>query len=116
MLDVNTDTAFGTKILDAIAMRARVAMHNLVNKNTPGYKRYVVLFEDDLREAMKNGGDFEDVHPRMVRDESGGPEDNTVSEYEELALLEKTRALHEIFSRRLGGYFHGINKAIRGRV
>ena len=41
--------------LDAAALRARVAMHNIANQNTPGFKRYVVSFEERLAEAHADG-------------------------------------------------------------
>ncbi len=115
MFDPVSDTAFAHRVLDAIAMRMRVAMHNLTNKNTDGYKRYVVHFEDELRNALENGSDFKAVHPRITRDESGGPGVNNVSEFDEMAIMEKTRALHEIYSKRVGGYFRSVNRAIHGR-
>ena len=116
MIDVGQETAFTHRVLDAISARSKIAMHNLANKNTPGFKRYVVRFEDQLREALKEGGDFREVKPVVERDESGQPGVNNVTEFDEVAIMEKTRALHEIFSKRMGGYFKSVNKAIRGRA
>ena len=116
MIEAGTDTAFTHRVLDAISLRSKIAMHNLANKHTPGYKRYVVHFEDALREALSDGGDFRKVQPRVERDESGRPGVNNVVEFDEVATMEKTRALHEIFSKRMGGYFNSVKKAIRGRA
>jgi flagellar basal-body rod protein FlgB len=115
MIDLGQDTAFAHRVLDAASVRSKVVMHNLANDSTPGFKRYVVEFEDELREALSAGGDAGDVFPRVSRDESGAEGVNNVSEFEEMAVLEKTRALHEIFTKRIGGYFTGMNKAIFGR-
>lgn len=115
MFDPGSDTAFAHSVLDAIATRMRVAMHNLTNKSTVGYKRYVVHFEDELKNAIESGGDFKAVRPRITRDESGGPDVNNVSEFDEMAIMEKARALHEIYSKRVGGYFNSVNRAIHGR-
>ncbi len=116
MIEVGQDTAFSHRVLDAIAMRSKVAMHNLANKNTPGYKRYVVRFEEQLREALEDEKGFREVRPMVERDESGSAGVNNVSEFDEIAIMEKTRALHEVFTKRIGGYFSGVNKAIRGRL
>ncbi len=72
MIDLDRDTAFSEKVLDAMAVRARVAMHNIANQNVPGFKRYQVQFEDLLRDAGGAGKPLEDVEPVVTRDESGG--------------------------------------------
>lgn len=115
MFDPGRDTAFNHRVLDAIQARSKVVLHNLANKNTPGYKRLRVSFEDQLREAMDRGTDIAEVRPRVSRDESGSPGVNNVNEFEELAHLQKLQSLHAIFSRAIGGYFQKINKAIGGR-
>ncbi|MCA8957828.1 MAG: hypothetical protein KDC87_17260 [Planctomycetes bacterium] len=115
MFDPGTETAFAHRVLDAIDARAKVAMHNLANKNTPGFKRFVVEFEGELRAAIRQGRDPGEVLPRIRRDKSGSPGVNNVSEYDEISLMEKARALHEIFTRRIGGYFNNLNRAIRGQ-
>jgi flagellar basal body rod protein FlgG len=114
MIELAKDTAFSHRVLDAISARTKMAMHNLANKNTPGYKRYVVQFEDRLRAALKDGGDFGGVRPVIERDTSGSPEANNVSEFDEVAVIEKARALHDIFTKRIGGYFGTLNRSIRG--
>ncbi len=114
MFEVGTDTTFSHRVLDAISLRTRVAMHNLANKNTAGFKRYDVRFEDELREVIRGDRDLQTVYPRLEHDTSGSPGVNNVSEFDEVAIMEKARALHEIFSKRIGGYFNNINKAIKG--
>jgi flagellar basal body rod protein FlgB len=96
-------------------VRANVALHNLANQNTPGFKRYRVLFEEHLRAAHAAGRPAEDVDPVVERDTSGERGRNNVAPTEELALLDKVRLLHELFARRVGGYFARMNKAIRGQ-
>ena len=114
-MDLGQDTSFAHKVLDAVAVRSKVVMHNLANEGTPGFKKYVVEFEDQLRAELKGDKDFSSISPEVTRDESGTPGQNNVSEFDEMAILEKTRALHEIFTKRIGGYFSSMNKAIFGR-
>ena len=114
-MDLTKDTAFTHRVLDALSLRSKVVMHNIANQNTPGYKRYHVSFEEQLREAARSGKPAGTVYPRVLRDESGGPGENNVSVYDELAILEKVKLLHEIFTKRAGRYFSHMNKAIYGR-
>lgn len=114
-MDLAEDTAFAHRVLDALSLRSKVAMHNIANQNTPGYKRYYVTFEEQLRKAVADGKDIGNVHPQVLRDESGREGVNNVSVYDEISTLEKVKLLHEIFTRRAGGYFSHMNKAIFGR-
>jgi flagellar basal-body rod protein FlgB len=114
-MDLTKDTAFAHRVLDALSLRSKVAMHNIANQNTPGYKRYFVTFEEQLRKASAEGKDVGKVYPEVQRDESGRDGVNNVSVYDELSILEKVKLLHEIFTRRAGGYFSDMNKAIFGR-
>ena len=109
------ETAFTHRVLDALSMRSKVAMHNIANQNTPGYKRYYVSFEEQLQQATKAGKPAGEVHPLVSRDTSGRPSENNVSVYDELSTLEKVKLIHEVFTKRLGGYFRHLNKAIYGR-
>ena len=109
------DLGFTERVLDAVAVRYRVIQHNLANLTTPGFKRYYVTFEEELRRAAQMGDDLGKVYPEVRRDNSGPVGQNNVSSTDELALLQKVELIHELFSRRAGGYFSKINKAIYGR-
>lgn len=115
MINFDRETAFTHKVLDAIAVRTRVAMHNMANQNVPGYKRYQVRFEELLRNASERDRPLHEVEPVVERDLSGAPGQNNVSLMEEMAVLEKTRLLHDLFTRRAGGFFSHVNRAIFGR-
>jgi len=115
MIDFDRDTALLQKALDVQVSRTKAALHNIANQNVPGYKRYEVRFEQALRQALERGGDPEKVDPEVVRDESGAPGQNNVVLMDELATLDKTRLVHDVFTRRLGGYFAKLNKAVFGR-
>jgi flagellar basal-body rod protein FlgB len=115
MIDFEGGLGFTQRVLDSVAVRYRVIQHNLANLSTPGFKRYYVSFEEELRKAAKSGDDLAEVYPVVRRDNSGPMDQNNVSSTDELALLQKVELMHELFSRRAGGYFSHINKAIYGR-
>ena len=114
---VESDDGLGLtlRVLDAAAVRARVCLHNIANQNTPGFKRYVVSFEDRLREAHARGGDLGKVYPVVGRDTSGPAGSNNVSVMDELALLDKVQLVQEMFTRKAGAYFARMHRAISGR-
>jgi flagellar basal body rod protein FlgB len=115
MIDFERHLGVTHRVLDAAAVRTKVILHNIANQDTPGFKRYTVSFEDRLREAHADGSDQAAVHPLVQRDTSGVPGENNVSLVEELALLEKVKMVHDIFSRRAGSLFARLNRAISGR-
>jgi flagellar basal-body rod protein FlgB len=115
MIDFDHDTAFTSAVLDAIELRAKVALHNIANQNTPGFKRYEVRFEDMLKQATAEGKDPSTVLPVVQRDESGVPGKNNVSLLQEMSILDKSRLLQDLFTRRAGNYFSTVNRAIFGR-
>jgi flagellar basal-body rod protein FlgB len=114
MIDVDRDTAFTLRMLDALALRTKATLHNIANQNVPGFKRLAVHFEDNLRAATAGGSEAE-VEPSVVRDESGPPGHNNVVLMDELAQLAKTSLMHDVMTRRAASYFSTLNKAIFGR-
>lgn len=115
MIDFDGDTAFTQRMLDVLGRRTKAALHNIANQNVPGFKRYQVRFEDLLRETRQKGGDEKAVEAIVERDQSGPPGVNNVVLMEELSILGKTSLLHDMMTRRAGGYFSTLNKAIFGR-
>lgn len=115
MIDFDRDTAFTQRMLDVLGARTKATLHNVANQNVPGFKRYVVRFEDMLRDAQSGGRSGDDVEPVTERDLSGSPDQNNVVLLEELAMLGKTALLHDVMTRRAGSYFATLNKAILGR-
>lgn len=115
MLDFDKDIAFTEKVLDALTARSKMALHNIANQNTKGFKRYEVKFEEFLQDAEKRGKELASVDPQIVRDNSGTPGANNVVLMDELALLGKTSLLHDAMTRRLGAYTAILNKSIFGR-
>ncbi len=102
-------------VLDAMAMRANVIAHNVANQNTPGFKRFEVVFEEGLRRVKAGGASDTPVVAAVRRDTSGPDGANNVSVTNELADLEKVRLLYDLFSRRAAGQLAKLNQAIFGR-
>lgn len=116
MFDGERGLAVSRRILDAMALRAKVIAHNVANQNTVGFKRFEVVFEERLRQAHARGEPTAQVAAEVRRDTSGEPGVNNVSVADELATLEKVRLLADVFSRRVGGYLRTMKKVIYGRT
>jgi flagellar basal body rod protein FlgB len=115
MIDFDRDISFQQRMLDVLDARTKASIHNVANQNVPGFKRYVVRFEDLLRDAQAAGEPLDAVEPRTERDLSGPPGQNNVVLMDELSVLGKTSLLHDVMTRRIGGYFATLNKAVFGR-
>jgi flagellar basal-body rod protein FlgB len=95
------------------AARQRVAADNLANVNTPGYRPRQVIFEDQLREAVRqqdasgNAERVERVQPATVPDGSGAlrGDGNGVDLESEMVRLSESElhyaALLKLMSRKL---------------
>jgi flagellar basal body rod protein FlgB len=115
MIDFDRDITFQQRMLDVLDARTKASIHNVANQNVPGFKRYVVRFEDLLREAEGTGKSAADVEPVTERDLSGPPGQNNVVLMDELSMLGKTSLLHDVMTRRIGAYYSTLNKAVFGR-
>lgn len=115
-MDVGQDLGTVQRVLDLMQVRARVAVHNLANQNTPGFKAYGFDFEEALRRATESQGPDaqESVPVRIEQDRSGAPTENTVDAFVELNALTKVRLLQDVYSRRAAGHFDRMRQAIRG--
>lgn len=115
MLELGKGFEATMRVLDAMATRASVIAHNVANQNTPGFKRFEVVFEEKLRAAKERGRDANVVQAEVRRDDSGADGANNVVVTEELADLEKVKVLYDLFSRRAAGALSRIKKAIGAR-
>ena len=115
MIDFEKDLSFTSRVLDALSARTKMSLHNIANQNTKGFKRYEVKFEELLQKASKKGKELETIEHQVVQDSSGLAGMNNVVLMDEMALLGKTALLHDVMTKRLGGYTSKINKAIFGR-
>jgi flagellar basal body rod protein FlgB len=115
MIDFDRDITFQQRMLDVLDARTKAGLHNVANQNVAGFKRYVVRFEDLLKQAESDGTPTDKVEPVTERDTSGAPGQNNVVLMEELSMLGKTSLLHDLMTRRVGSYFATLNKAVVGR-
>ncbi len=115
MLELGKGFEATQRVLDAMAMRASVIAHNVANQNNPGFKRFEVVFEEQLRAAKRGGIDAGAVRPMVRRDTSGPAGSNNVVVTEELADLEKVKIIYDLFSRRAAGALARLKKAIGSR-
>ena len=115
MIDFDRDITFQQRMLDVLDARTKASIHNIANQNVPGFKRYVVRFEDLLKQSEAAGQPADDVEPFTERDVSGPPGHNNVVLMEEMSTLGKTSMLHDLMTRRIGSYFTTLNKAVFGR-
>jgi flagellar basal-body rod protein FlgB len=115
------------KALEGTRARHTAILQNIANIETPGYKRKVVRFEDDLREALSGSGGCEDretaaalrsIHPKVeVDDESVIRADgNTVDVDQESSELAQNTlryiALLEAINRQFRGLKHVMTASV----
>lgn len=68
MLDsMFTNVNLYNKSLDGLSVRRDAQLQNIANHNTPNYKRKVVSFENQLRDAVEKRGVYlEKTHPKHL--------------------------------------------------
>lgn len=54
------------KALNGSAMQHTVHSNNMANVNTPGFKRSVVSFRDELEKALEPAAELKITHPRHI--------------------------------------------------
>ena len=115
------DASFGVlqKMLDTAVLRHRVIANNIANVNTPGYRRHIVHFKDELAKAVASGDTqrLAALRPE-VRVSHDGPfraDGNNVNAERELADLMKNALVHRTCTELLSARIAGYRAAIRGR-
>lgn len=100
--------------LDGLAARHRAIAANIANQNTPGYKRVVVTFENQLEMAKKTGV----IRPEIDRDREspGGPDGNNVDAMGEVSQLTRVELSYQALTRALSLEASQLRSAISGRV
>ena len=104
------------RLLDASSLRGRVIQGNLANSNTPGFKRKIVQFEQQLSDALTNNPRLaERLQPSVENDEitPGKPDGNNVNMELEMNALRENRLTYETYATILEGHMNLIDAAIR---
>lgn len=108
------------KMLDASALRHRAIAQNLANVETPGYRRRVVRFQDQLAEAVAAGRPdrLAATRPQLSLVETGVDPltDNNVESESELAAMMQNALLYRTCSQLLTARIAGYRAAITGQA
>jgi flagellar basal-body rod protein FlgB len=88
--------------VSASPLRARDVADNIANQNTPGFKRQVVRFEDELASALARG-ELSKAAPRVEVDalSPASPDGNNVNLESELESLRENRIAYELYATLL---------------
>lgn len=107
--------------------RNKAITHNMANENTPGYKRKMVTFEDQLKESItKNkvmltttnekhiGIGMENFNPKVITDKSTSYrlDGNNVNIDTEAADLAKNTIMYDALIKQVIGEFSKIKNVI----
>jgi len=121
-----------TRGLDALHTRQKAIADNIANAQTPGYRRQVVLFEDELRRSVRRAGEgrLTQTNPRHLPGRLAGAEgppktvaadsrrDGAGSEElvieREMSDLAETQILYETEVKLAQTQFEMLKMAIRG--
>jgi flagellar basal-body rod protein FlgB len=107
------NTRMLTAALDGLSARHRAIAANLANQNTPGFKRVLVSFEDQLEQAKETGV----LKPAFSRDtRAGGPNGNNVDAMQEMGQLTRVELTYQVLARALSVEATQLRSAISGRA
>lgn len=119
------------KTLDATALTQRVIANNVANINTPGFKKSVVSFTEELKKALhKNklsmrtsdprhlGGNkkLDEVQPKVQVENTTSMtlNGNNVDIDQEMVNLSANELLYDFAAQRISGKFSGLGYVITG--
>lgn len=103
------------RLMGAATERGRVIANNVANESTPGYKRQVLRFEEQLREALQSGArELDDVQPELVTDSltPAGKDGNNVNLELELNAGRQNRLLYDTYAAILQSHFELMRTGI----
>ncbi|MFZ2960529.1 MAG: flagellar basal body rod protein FlgB [Candidatus Ozemobacteraceae bacterium] len=119
------------KGLDASALRNKAISNNIANVNTPGFKRQIVTFEEEMTRAFDEKVDlvgkrlddrhipideinYLDVHPGIVTDRAHvmRNDKNNVDIDVEMSDLAKNTMTYQIYATKLAALFADLNDVI----
>jgi flagellar basal-body rod protein FlgB len=111
----NSQDVLLMRLLDATGQRSRLLAHNVANQNTPGYRRQVLRFEEQLGAAIRQGNvDLAEIQPTIGVDETTpGRADgnNVIAELEKNASQENS-LMAESYLALLDFHFRTLRSAI----
>jgi len=108
------DASFGLigKVLDVAMLRHEVIANNIANANTPGYRRKVVDFKQELTRALTSDGPVElEV---VESDDPVGSNGNNVKFERELVDMQKSALVYKVFAQFADSRVKALRAAIEG--
>jgi flagellar basal-body rod protein FlgB len=108
-----------SKLLDLTSSKNKVIANNIANTNTPGFKKFEVSFQKELRKAVesKNINKVKNIQESitMSKDKSTRKDGNNVDLDKELVSFYQMSDRHNIYLEILARKFTGMIAAIKGR-
>ena len=108
-----------SKLLDLTTSKNKVIANNIANTNTPGFKKFEVSFQKELRKAVesKNINKVKNIQESitMSKDKSTRKDGNNVDLDKELVTFYQMSDRHNIYLEILSKKFKGMITAIQGR-
>lgn len=121
------------KALDLRSMKHNLIVSNIANKDTPKYKAFDLMVEDEMGKFMENGSPTrlvrtDDGHlsgregdassPRLIKEQGSQfslrADGNSVDIDREMAKLSKNTLLYKAISQLISTKFQGIKDVISG--
>ncbi len=108
-----------SKLLDLTTAKNKVIANNIANVNTPGFKKFEVAFQKELRKAVESK-DIDKVKNiqesvTLSKDKSTRKDGNNVDLDKELVAFYQMADRHNIYLEILSKKFKGMIAAIQGR-
>ncbi|MGC8889486.1 MAG: flagellar basal body rod protein FlgB [bacterium] len=105
--------------LNAASLRQKIYSENIANIDTPGYKKYRVVFEEVLKEAIEDNQDLSKISPIVVRNNvtSFRNDGNNVDLDEEMTLMNQNALKYQSlveFTRWFFNQFYTVAGGKRG--
>lgn len=120
----NVSSTVLNKSLDGLWARNKAIADNIANYETPGYKKKVVSFEQQLKEVLSQQNDSKtqvlnniqnsDVKTTVIENETLRADGNNVDIEQENIELARTQLQYSLVTRQLSDHFSRMRYAISG--
>jgi flagellar basal-body rod protein FlgB len=103
--------------LTAASLRHKVYGENIANIDTPGYKKYRVVFEEFLREALESNKDLSQVSPIIFRNNTTSfrNDGNNVNLDEEISLMNQNTLKYQALTELTSWFFNQFYMVTGGK-
>ncbi len=119
MIGFDKNTVLISKLLDLTSAKSKVIANNVANVNTPGYEKFEVTFEKELRDAIEKGSieKIKSVKEKieLSKDIGHGIGGNNVDIDKEMVEFFKSTDKHSMYLEILAKKFNGLIYAIESK-